>query len=59
MLRFATILAVLTAVLVAGLVGAQDKPAPVVDVVLCLDVSSSMNELIGSTKAKLDRKRVV
>ena len=53
MLRFATILAVLTAVLVAGPVGAEEKPAPVIDVVLCLDVSSSMNQLIGSAKAKL------
>ena len=53
MQRFATILAVLTAVLVAGPVSAEDKPAPVVDVVLCLDVSSSMNHLIDSAKAKL------
>ena len=53
MLRFATILAVLTAVLVAGPVRAEDKPAPVVDVVLCLDVSTSMNHLIDSAKAKL------
>lgn len=53
MKRFATILAVLTAVLVAGPVSAEDKTAPVVDVVLCLDVSSSMNQLIDSAKAKL------
>jgi len=53
MLRFATILAVLTAVLVAGPVGAEDKPAPVVDVVLCLDVSGSMNHLIDSARGKL------
>jgi von Willebrand factor type A domain len=53
MLRFATILAVLTAVFVAGPVGADDKPAPVVDVVLCLDVSGSMNHLIDSARGKL------
>ena len=53
MLRFATILAILTAVLVAGPVGAEDKPAPVVDVVLCLDVSGSMNHLTDSARAKL------
>src|SRR4051812_13728690 len=53
MLRFATMLAVLTAGLVAGPVPAEDKPAPVVDVVLCLDVSGSMNALIDSAKAKL------
>jgi hypothetical protein len=53
MLRFATILAVLTAGLLAGPVRAQDKPAPVVDVVLCLDVSGSMNHLIDSAKGKL------
>src|SRR4051812_31701203 len=53
MLRFATMLAVLTAGLVAGPVPAEDKPAPVVDVVLCLDVSGSMNHLIDSAKGKL------
>jgi hypothetical protein len=53
MLRFATILAVLTAAFVAGPVGAEDKPAPVVDVVLCLDVSGSMNHLTDSARAKL------
>jgi hypothetical protein len=31
----------------------RTKAAPVVDVVLCLDVSSSMNELIDSAKVKL------
>jgi hypothetical protein len=53
MLRFATILAVVTALLVAGPVSAEDKPAPVVDVVLCLDVSGSMNHLTDSARAKL------
>jgi hypothetical protein len=53
MLRFATILAVLTTMLAAGPVGAGDKPAPVVDVVLCLDVSGSMNHLTDSARAKL------
>jgi hypothetical protein len=53
MLRFATILAVLAAALVAGPVGAEDKPAPIVDVVLCLDVSGSMNHLTDSARAKL------
>jgi hypothetical protein len=53
MLRFATILAVLTTLVVTGPVSAEDKPAPVVDVVLCLDVSSSMNHLIDSAKGKL------
>jgi hypothetical protein len=53
MLRFAMILAVLTAVFVAGPVGAEDKPAPVVDVVLCLDVSGSMEHLTDSARAKL------
>ncbi len=53
MLRFATILALLTAVLVAGPVAAADKPAPVVNVVLCLDVSGSMNHLIDSARGKL------
>jgi hypothetical protein len=53
MLRLATVLAVLTAGLVAGPVAAEDKPAPVVDVVLCLDVSGSMNHLTDSARAKL------
>ena len=53
MLRVATILAVLTAAFAAGPVGAADKPAPVVDVVLCLDVSGSMNHLTDSARAKL------
>src|SRR5689334_17339066 len=53
MSRLATILAVLTVGLVAAPVSAADNPAPVVEVVLCLDVSSSMNHLIDSAKAKL------
>src|SRR6516162_3408915 len=53
MLRFATVLTVLTALLTAGPAGAEDKPAPVVDVVLCLDVSGSMNHLTDSARAKL------
>ena len=53
MLRVATILAVLTAAFAACPVGAEDKPAPVVDVVLCLDVSGSMNHLTDSARAKL------
>jgi hypothetical protein len=32
---------------------APARPAPVIDVVLCLDVSSSMNDLIDSAKVKL------
>jgi hypothetical protein len=31
----------------------QARPTPVIDVVLCLDVSSSMNDLIDSAKVKL------
>jgi hypothetical protein len=55
MLRIASLLSMLVAV---GLVGpargeARPKPGPVVDVVLCLDVSSSMNQLIDSAKVKL------
>ena len=51
-------LAALTAALALCLVGssavAADKPAaPDVDVVICLDVSGSMNGLIDSAKAKL------
>jgi hypothetical protein len=53
MLRVATILPVLTAAFAAGPVRAEDKPAPVVDVVLCLDVSGSMNHLTDSARAKL------
>jgi hypothetical protein len=51
--RFTPMLALLTAGLVTGPVGAEDKPAPVVDVVLCLDVSGSMNHLTDSARAKL------
>jgi hypothetical protein len=56
MLRFAKPLTVVAVALlaVAGQARAADKTkAPVVDVVLCLDVSSSMNELIDSAKVKL------
>lgn len=55
MLRFAKHLAVLLAVVTLSGPGRADekKAAPVVDVVLCLDVSSSMNELIDSAKVKL------
>jgi hypothetical protein len=57
MLRFAMVLTVLAAVFLAAPVRAEGeakaKPAPVVDVVLCLDVSSSMNALIDSAKGKL------
>jgi len=49
----APILAVLAAGLSAGPVRAEDPPAPVVDVVLCLDVSGSMNHLIDSARGKL------
>jgi len=54
MLRFAMVLTVLTAALPAT-ARAEDKPkpVPVIDVVLCLDVSSSMNDLIDSAKVKL------
>src|SRR5262245_22123679 len=59
MLRFAKVLTVVAAaVALAAPVHAEGKAkakpaAPVVDVVLCLDVSSSMNELIDSAKVKL------
>jgi len=55
MLRFATIFAVLAAFALTGPVRAEDRPkrVPVVDVVLCLDVSGSMNHLIDSAKVKL------
>ena len=53
MARFTPMLALLAAGLVTGPVGAEDKPAPVVDVVLCLDVSGSMNHLTDSARAKL------
>src|SRR5262245_35459911 len=55
--RYATVLTVLTALVLAGPLRAEGearaKPGPVVDVVLCLDVSSSMNALIDSAKVKL------
>src|SRR5687767_11674679 len=52
--RCALVLAALAVALPApARAGAKAGPAPVVDVVLCLDVSSSMDELIGSAKVKL------
>src|SRR5947208_2105460 len=56
MLRFAKVFTVLAAA--AALTGparADDraKAAPVVDIVLCLDVSNSMDQLIASAKGKL------
>jgi hypothetical protein len=52
--RFAMALAAL-ALALAGPARAEVKarPAPVIDVILCLDVSSSMNDLIDSAKVKL------
>src|SRR5262245_35412735 len=52
--RFVLALTVLAAAL-AGQVYAQGtpRPAPVVEVVLCLDVSSSMDDLLTSAKVKL------
>jgi hypothetical protein len=54
MLRFAMVLTALTLTL-PGPARAQapSQPAPVIDVVLCLDVSSSMNDLVDSAKVKL------
>src|SRR4051812_10737815 len=54
-MRFAMVLTVLAAVMSPGAVRAEARanPGPVVDVVLCLDVSSSMNALIVSAKVKL------
>jgi hypothetical protein len=55
MQRFAMLLVVLAAALPDHAVAAEDKARPVatIDVVLCLDVSSSMDDLILSAKAKL------
>lgn len=55
MLRVTCLLLALAAVSAAGPARAAGaaKAAPVVDVVLCLDVSSSMNALIDSAKVKL------
>jgi hypothetical protein len=54
MSRFALVVTVL-AVALPGPARAEEKarPVPVIDVVLCLDVSSSMNDLIDSAKVKL------
>src|SRR5437868_108733 len=52
MLRFATFLAALSLALPVT-ARADAKAAPPVDVVLCLDVSSSMDDLIASAKVKL------
>jgi len=51
--RFALVLAALVLVPGARAAEAKDKPAPVIDVVLCLDVSSSMDDLLASAKVKL------
>src|SRR3990170_4553532 len=54
MSRFALALTVLAVALPgAARAEAKAKPAPVIDLVLCLDVSSSMNDLIDSAKVKL------
>jgi hypothetical protein len=55
MTRFALALAILAVSALAGPARAEVKarPGPVIDVVLCLDVSSSMNDLIDSAKVKL------
>src|SRR5262245_22720424 len=52
--RFAMALAVLTASLASPVPAREPaKPAPVIDIVLCLDVSSSMDDLLASAKVKL------
>src|SRR5438046_195757 len=52
--RFAMVLTVLALVLPCpARAQVSGKPAPAIDVVLCLDVSSSMNDLIDSPKVKL------
>lgn len=55
MSRLAATLTILASLALANPARAEDKPkpAPVVDVVLCLDVSGSMNHLIDSAKVKL------
>jgi hypothetical protein len=54
MRRFLLVLALLAlARPVPARADVQARPAPVIDVVLCLDVSSSMNDLIDSAKVKL------
>src|SRR5919201_1143813 len=54
MRRFATVLTLLAVSLpAAARADVRANPAPVIDVVLCLDVSSSMNDLIDSAKVKL------
>jgi hypothetical protein len=50
MLRFALAVAALAAALTGP---ARAEPAPAIDVVLCLDVSSSMDDLLDSARAKL------
>src|SRR5215218_11332017 len=53
--RFAMLLATLSLALpvTTPAADADNKAAPPVDVVLCLDVSSSMDDLIASAKVKL------
>jgi hypothetical protein len=52
--RLVMVLTVLAAAFAGPARGdAKAGPAPVIDVVLCLDVSSSMNDLIDSAKLKL------
>jgi hypothetical protein len=54
--RLVPALAALAVVLLAGPVRAEEaraRPAPVIDVVLCLDVSSSMDDLLDSARVKL------
>jgi hypothetical protein len=54
MRRFALVLTALAAALPGpARAEAKAKPAPAVDLVLCLDTSSSMNDLIASARAKL------
>jgi hypothetical protein len=51
--RFALVLAALAIAPAAPASEVKGKPAPVIDVVLCLDVSSSMDDLLDSAKVKL------
>jgi hypothetical protein len=54
MARFAMVLTVLAVALPCpARAEVKTKPGPVIDVVLCLDVSSSMNDLIDSARVKL------
>jgi hypothetical protein len=54
MARFAMVLTILAVTLPCpARAEVKAKPGPVIDVVLCLDVSSSMNDLIDSARVKL------